>query len=136
MVYVINAQDCFGAFLPREVARVRNRLFTAITRSKAWVRILGVGAEMSALKAEFEKAKAEHFALRFRYPTEEERKTMTTVNRDMSKSEQERSAKRRSNLTDIIASLESGESFIEDYPDSLVEKLQSLLAKKPNRRRK
>ena len=136
MVYVINAQDCFGALLPREVARVRNRLFTAITRSKAWVRVLGVGKAMSALKAEFEKAKAEDFALHFRYPTEEERKTMTTVNRDMSKAEQERSAKRRNNFADIIDSLESGESFIEDYPSDLIKKLQALLAKKSRRRRK
>lgn len=136
MVYVINAQDCFGAPLPRDVARVRNRLFTAITRSKAWVRVLGVGKAMSALKAEFEKAKAEDFALSFRYPTEEERKTMTTVNRDMSKAEQDRSAKRRSNLADIIASMESGESFIEDYPEALVKKLEAFLAKKSKGRRK
>lgn len=136
MVYVINAQDCFGALLPRDVARARNRLFTAITRSKAWVRVLGVGKAMSALKGEFEKVKAENFALHFRYPTEDERKTMTTVNRDMSKAEQDRSAKRRNNFADIIASLESGESFIEDYPDSLIEKLQALIAKKTKRRRK
>jgi superfamily I DNA and RNA helicase len=136
MVYVINAQDCFDALSPRNVARVRNRLFTAITRSKAWVRVLGVGNAMSALKAEFEKAKAENFALHFRYPTEPERKTMTTVNRDMSKAEQDRSAKRRNNFADIIESLESGESFIEDYPDNLVEKLQTLLAKKSKRRPK
>lgn len=136
MVYVINAQDCFGALLPRDVARIRNRLFTAITRSKAWVRVIGVGEAMTALKAEFEKVKAENFALHFRYPTEEERKTMTTVNRDMSKAEQDRSAKWRNNFADIIASLESGESFIEDYPDNLVEKLKALLAKKTKRRRK
>ena len=136
MVYVINAQDCFDAFLPREVARLRNRLFTAITRSKAWVRVLGVGSAMSALKEEFERAKAEGFALSFRYPTEDERKTMTTVNRDMSKADQERSAKRRHNLADIIASLETGESVIEDYPDDLVEKAKALLSKKSRRRHK
>ncbi|MDR4470227.1 MAG: ATP-binding domain-containing protein [Nitrospira sp.] len=136
MVYVINAQDCFSALLPRDVARVRNRLFTAITRSKAWVRVLGVGMAMSALKAEFEKAKAEDFALSFRYPTEEERQKMTIVNRDMSKAEQDRSAKRRNNFADIIASLESGESFIEDYPEALVKKLEAFLARKPKGRRK
>lgn len=136
MVYVINAQDCFGAFLPRGVALVRNRLFTAITRSKAWVRVIGVGKAMASLKSEFERAKAENFALRFRYPTEEERKTMTTVNRDMSKAEQDRSAKRRNNFAEIIASLESGESFIEDYPAELMNKLHNLLAKKAKPRRK
>jgi superfamily I DNA and RNA helicase len=135
MVYVINAQDCFEGGLPRNIARVRNRLFTAITRSKAWVRVLGVGNAMHSLKAEFETIKSENFALHFRYPTEEERKTMTTVNRDMSKAEQERSEKRRNNFAEIISSLESGESFIEDYPDSLVEKLQDLLAKKSRRQK-
>lgn len=135
MVYVINAQDCFGGLSPRHVARVRNRLFTAITRSKAWVRVLGVGESMRALKAEFEKAKAEDFALRFRYPTEGERKTMTTVNRDMSKAEQERSEKRRNNLADIIDSLDSGESFIDDYPEHLVDKLKALLATKSRRQK-
>lgn len=135
-VYVINAQDCFGALLPREVARIRNRLFTAITRSKAWVRVLGVGKAMVALKAEFEKAKGEDFALSFRYPTEEERKTMTTVNRDMSKAEQESFAKRRNSLVDIIESLESGETFIEDYPEDVIKKLQSLLNKKSKQRPK
>ena len=91
---------------------------------------------MSALKAEFERAKNANFALHFCYPTEAERKTMMTVNRDMSKAEQDRSAKRRSNFAEIISSLESGESVIEDYPDDLVEKLQALLAKKSKRRRK
>lgn len=136
MVYVINAHDCFSSPLPNHVARVRNRLFTAITRSKAWVRVLGVGKEMAALKEEFERAKAQNFALHFRYPTEPERKKMQTVNRDMSKAEQDRSNRRRINFADIIASLESGESIIEDYPDDLVKKLEAFLIKKPKPRRK
>lgn len=91
---------------------------------------------MTNLKAEFEKAKARNFALHFRYPTEDERKTMTTVNRDMSKAEQRRSEKRRNNFAEIIESLESGESFIEDYPPELMDKLQRLLAKKSSGNRK
>ncbi len=130
MVYVINAQDCFTALLPREVARIRNRLFTAITRSKAWVRVLGIGQPMAALKAEYEKAKAADFELRFTYPTEEERNKITVVNRDMSKVEQERIAKKQSFLIDIIESLESGETFVEDYPDDVMNKLRALLNKK------
>jgi len=133
MVYVINAQDCFTASLPREVARIRNRLFTAITRSKAWVRVLGVGKAMVALKAEFERAKAADFELRFTYPTEEERKMITVVNRDMSKAEQEKFAKKQSSLLDIIESLESGETFIEDYPEDVINKLRGLIDKKSKR---
>ena len=37
MVYVINGQECYSG---SELARKRNILFTAITRSKAWVRII------------------------------------------------------------------------------------------------
>jgi superfamily I DNA and RNA helicase len=136
MVYVINAHDCFDSFHPREVARIRNRLFTAVTRSKAWVRVLGVGQSMAALKAEFEKVKAAQFALRFRYPTEAERKTMQTVNRDMSKADQERSNKRRVNFAEIVASLDAGESFIEDYPEDVVRRFEAFLARKNKKRNK
>lgn len=130
MVYVINAQDCFSAPRSRDVARVRNRLFTAITRSKAWVRVLGVGPAIEELKDEFEKAKRFGFELRFKYPTEEERKQMTIVNRDMSSEEKARFAKKQSHLLDIIESLESGETLIEDYPEDVIRKLRTLLDKK------
>jgi superfamily I DNA and RNA helicase len=136
MVYVINAQDCYTSFLPSEIARIRNRLFTAMTRSKAWVRVLGVGKPMAALTAEFEKAKVEDFALHFRYPTEAERKTLTIINRDMSKAEQDRNARRRHNFAEIIESLESGESFLEDYPAELIDKLKNMLSKKPKGKQK
>ncbi|MGC4031698.1 MAG: ATP-binding domain-containing protein [Tepidisphaeraceae bacterium] len=135
MVYIINAQDCYSGLIPRRVALARNRLFTAITRSKAWVRVLGIGDDMRALKAEFDRSKAEDFELKFRYPTEDERKTMRTVNRDMSPAEVERSKRRRTNLKDIIDSLESGESVLEDYPDDLVDKLKRHFARESKRRK-
>ena len=127
MVYIINAQDCFSASLPRNLARARNRLFTAITRSKAWVRVLGVGADMAALKEEFERVKAAEFKLSFDYPTEAQRKEITIVNRDMSKAEKEHLDQKKSAMTDLLESLESGETFIEDYPEHHVKKLQALL---------
>ena len=86
---------------------------------------------MTKLTAEYEEAKAADFELRFKYPTEDERAQITIVNRDMSKAEQERFAKKQSSLLDIIESLESGETFIEDYPDDVIKKLRTLLNKKP-----
>ena len=130
MVYIINAQDCFSALFPRDLARVRNRLFTAITRSKAWVRVFGVGPQMIALKEEFERAKASDFSLAFRYPTEAERKEITVVNRDMSQAEKERLNQKQRSLIDLLESLESGETFIEDYPEDVVEKLEAFLSRK------
>ena len=133
MVYVINAQDCFSALLPRDRARVRNRLFTAITRSKAWVRIVGVGKQIDALKEEFFKAQQAGFELRFKYPTAEERAQMTIVNRDMSKAVKERFTKNQRELIGILESLESGETFIEDYPEDVLQKLQKFLDRKPKK---
>jgi superfamily I DNA and RNA helicase len=132
MVYIINAQDCFSAFLPRDLARVRNRLFTAITRSKGWVRVLGVGPQMAALKAEFERVRDAGFNLSFEYPTEAQRKEITVVNRDMSKAEKERLDQKQRSLIDLLESLESGETFIEDYPEDVVQKLETFLNRKRN----
>ena len=49
LVYVINSEYCYDGF---ELAKKRNILFTAITRSKAWVRVCGVGPKMQKLKLE------------------------------------------------------------------------------------
>lgn len=59
MVYIINAQDCY--FSLGNLAGVRNRLFTAITRSKGWVRVLGVGKGMQQLMKEFDQVKEPEF---------------------------------------------------------------------------
>lgn len=59
MVYVINAQDCNGS--GPGLASLRNRLFTAITRSKAWVRVIGHGPKMQALIDEFCSLRARGF---------------------------------------------------------------------------
>src|SRR5256885_8801363 len=46
----------------------RNILFTAITRSKAWVRIYGVGPKMDILRSEFDAIRRRNFELEFKYP--------------------------------------------------------------------
>ena len=130
MVYIINAQDCFTAPLRHNIASVRNRLFTAITRSNAWVRVFGIGPNMEALKNEFEKVKAAGFALRFTYPTEEERERITIINRDMSTAEKKQLENNQRTIEAFTASLESGKTRIEDYPESVIETLRSHLNKK------
>ena len=49
----------------------------------------------------------------------------------MSKEEKDRFAKKQNNLRDIIESLESGDTFIEDYPEEVIKKLRKLIDKKP-----
>jgi superfamily I DNA and RNA helicase len=81
MVYIINAHECFDASA-YDLARVRNRLFTAISRSKAWVRISGYGPAMKELEYEIQKVREEHYRLRFPYPDAAERAKMRRLNKD------------------------------------------------------
>ena len=84
MVYIVNAQRCAKSFTPKSD---RNALFTAITRSKGWVQVLGYGEEMQLLCDEFEEIKKHNFKLYFEhYPTEEEQKQLVLNNQDLDKS--------------------------------------------------
>jgi superfamily I DNA and RNA helicase len=125
MVYVINAQDCASGF--GNLARMRNRLFTAITRSKAWVRVLGVGPQMALLAEEFNKVKEADFKLRFRYPTTSERAHLNIVNRDMTQEEKKKVKKGAQNLSSLIEDLSTGKIFIEDLPPEEVNLLKKFI---------
>lgn len=125
MVYIINAQDCYSSF--GNLAGVRNRLFTAITRSKAWVRVLGIGKGMKLLTQEFEKVKANNFELKFKYPTEEERQYLNIVNRDMTVEEKKRIKKGKSDLGELLKDLESGKIYLEDLGTEQIKKLRALI---------
>jgi len=121
MIYVINAQHCFESSF--EMSKVRNQLFTAITRSKAWVRVLGVGRNMEGLIAEYSQVKDHQYTLDFVYPTKVQRDHMNIVNRDMSQA-QKRKVKK---LTDFITELDNGQIYLEDLGEEQIEKLRKLL---------
>jgi|SRR5690625_326180 len=125
MVYVINAQECNGH--GPGLASLRNRLFTAITRSKAWVRVIGYGSRMEGLIREFLALKRAGFVLDFDYPDDSLLKKLRIVHRDLSPQEQKRLSTRRSQLADLVRDLESGELHPEDLDDITREKLRELL---------
>jgi superfamily I DNA and RNA helicase len=124
MVYIINAQECFDAF---NIAQKRNMLFTALTRSKAWVRVIGYGQNMRALKQEFEEVKNNNFELKFTYPTAKERKKLNIVNRDMTEQERKKLQKKSASVDDLIQSLMNGEIHKEDLSEEARTKLKELL---------
>lgn len=128
MVYIINAQDCYDSF--GSLATIRNQLFTAITRSKAWVRVLGVGSNMGKLKEEFERVKQNNFKLSFEYPTADLRTKLNIVNRDMSESEKKNVKKAGSSLQDLLASFDRGEVQLEDLNPEQIDKLKQILSRK------
>ena len=117
MVYILNAQDCNSAAF--NLASIRNRLFTAITRSKAWVRVLGVGDGMKELMDEYDELRRNNFELRFIYPTKEQRKQLQIVHRDMTEGERKRLQSRQMNLTELIEDIKSGAVLPEDLSHEL-----------------
>jgi superfamily I DNA and RNA helicase len=125
MVYVINAQDCNGT--GTGLASLRNRLFTAITRSKAWVRVIGYGPRMQGLIDEFEALKQHGFVLDFNYPNDALLSRLRVVHRDLSPQEKQRLEKKKSQLVDLLHDLESGELHPEDLDEATREKLRKLL---------
>ena len=128
MVYIINAQDCHST--GQNLANIRNLIFVAITRSKAWVRILGVGNNMKILEKEYCQLKEQNFKLQFIYPTEEQRKQLRIVHRDITMMEKRHMKKRDKDLKDIVQELESGNIHIEDFDREYIEKLKMLLQNK------
>lgn len=125
MVYIINAQSCYRSLF--DMAKIRNQLFTAITRSKAWVRVLGIGEEMEGLIAEYQQVKKHDFTLDFIYPTKGERNKMNIVNRDMSEAEKNRVKRNQGNLASLIEELESRRLYPEDLGREQLARLRSLL---------
>lgn len=129
MVYVLDAQHAgreSGSESSDGLASRRNILFTAITRARAWVRVLGVGQDMNALLREFEQVRTNDFELRFRVPTELERRSLRQLHRDRSSAE---TAARREALRSVesaIAAMERGDIEIGDLPDTLRRKLEAF----------
>ena len=125
MVYVINAQDCNASTW--NLATIRNRLFTAITRSKVWVRVVGVGDGMRALVSEFERIKKNNFELKFRYPTAKEREQLKIVHRDVSAEESKRLKRRQQSIVDWVNEVRQGRAHLEDLEADVRQSLLDAL---------
>lgn len=126
MIYIINSESCFKSSF--DMAKIRNQLFTAITRSKAWVRVVGVGPNMKSLINEYEEVKNHKFTLDFTYPTKLQRDRMNIVNRDMSDAEKNKVKKNKNNIADLLTELENGKLYLQDLGVEHLSKLRKLLS--------
>lgn len=125
MVYVVNADYCGAETY--NLARRRNELFTAITRSKAWVRVVGVGENMQNLINEYLETKNNNFTLKFIYPTQQQREHMNLVNRDMSEVEKQSLQESQKNIISLIDYLKSGKIQKENLNPNDIKELLKLL---------
>lgn len=126
MVYVINAQECDG--VGAGLSTLRNRLFTAITRSKGWVRVVGYGPGMDALVQEYARLKQHQYRLDMVYPTDVQLSKLRIVHRDLSEHDKQRLEQKKDTAQELTNALESGELNPEDLDGETRAKLLALLS--------
>lgn len=113
MIYVLNAQDCYSAFTKSQLALIRNRLFTALTRSKGWVRVLGVGPKMDNLTGEWSRLKAQDYKLKFKYPTEDEKKLLRLINVESTAKQTARERRLQRQRDELLHAVRAGDIDVD-----------------------
>jgi superfamily I DNA and RNA helicase len=124
IVYIVGSEYCYGGY---ELIKKRNILFTAITRSKAWVRVVGVGDSMDKLVIEFERVKNAKFRLKFDYPTIEEMEKLNVLHRDLSEADKKAISESEKEALNLITKLRNQQVHLEDLPKETIEELRKLL---------
>ncbi|WP_445217687.1 DEAD/DEAH box helicase [Bradyrhizobium sp. Pa8] len=69
VIFVVDADYCESAF---DKKKRRNVLFTAITRSRAWTYVIGVGPGMQQIENEILQIRNNNYRLSFHYPSQQE----------------------------------------------------------------
>lgn len=127
MVYILDADYALSPYI---AIRARNVLFTAITRSRAWVRICGCGPAMDELIRELDQVRKHSYRLQFSVPTEEERKRIRRIHRDKTDAEVARQRNAVSNVEAVLEMIDSGDLDPEEIPDSVRKRLTVLLGRR------
>ena len=125
IVYVLDGQYCHRG---SELLRKRNTLFTAITRSRAWVRVCGYGEAMLKLKSEIDAVVSHNYQLAFDVPTPEQLSTLRRIHRDMTPEDRKRLGKAKDSAQELLEQLEAGELSIEHLPEEVRRRLTRLFS--------
>ena len=125
MVYIV---DCHDLATGRELIKKRNMLFTAITRSKAWVRLTGVGSEMEIIEQEISELKGNNYNLKFLYPTNLD--DIRELNRNLTQQEAATRNKYRRSYKQLQRGLIDGEISKDDFTQEELRILKEKLFNK------
>lgn len=119
MVYIVNSEYCACG---TEMITLRNTLFTAITRSRAWVKICGISPMMGNLKAEIDKCILSSYELSFKIPTQVGLEKMRLIHRDRTESEKREIKESQLAIQKLTKALKRG-----DIDASAIPELSALL---------
>lgn len=124
MVYVVDAQH---ANSDHQTVTRRNTLFTAITRSRAWVRVVGFGDQMDAISQEITTVRDKNFRLSFTIPTREELDQLRHLHRDRSDDELAVAQKAKDGLQTFLEAYETDQIGFYDLPPAMRTRLALTL---------
>lgn len=124
MVYVVDAQYASSSY--NTVTR-RNTLFTAITRSRAWVRITGWGSGISDIAREVEAVRNRNYRLEFQIPSAGRLTELRRIEKDHAGGEQEARKRATEGLQAFIEAYERQEIDFQDLPPALRTRLLARL---------
>ena len=123
MVYFANAHECLDGTNP---IKMRNKLYTGITRSFAWVRLCGVGRRGKVLEAEFQNIVKDKYTLNFNYPTQQETKDIEKYYHQV-KPHKIQVDRKISEFNEFINMVGDNKIAADDLPSSLRKKLVRIL---------
>lgn len=123
MVYAIDAQHAASEF---NTLTRRNTLFTAITRSRAWVRVTGWGDQMEPITGEVADVMQNEFRLKFTIPSAEQLVRLRHIHRDRPEREEKAVRKATEGVEVFLAAIERGDMDIYDLPPALRTRLTRL----------
>ncbi len=92
MVYVVDAQYANSQW---NLVSRRNTLFTAITRSRAWVRLVGSGVDAQPVLDEARRVKENGYLLKFKIPTAAELAQLRHIHRERPEEFEEEAVRQR-----------------------------------------
>ncbi|MBT3073727.1 MULTISPECIES: ATP-binding domain-containing protein [unclassified Streptomyces] len=116
MVYVVDAQHANN---DHQAVTRRNTLFTAITRSRAWVRIVGWGDRMDPIAREIDAVREKNFRLGFTIPSREELDQLRHLHRDRSDDDRAAVQKAKDGLQAFLEAYETDQIDLYDLPPAM-----------------
>jgi superfamily I DNA and RNA helicase len=123
MVYAVDSQFAVSDF--NAVTR-RNTLFTAVTRSRAWVRVTGWGPGMDAIQAEARAVIDRNFQLEFQIPTVAQLAQLRHIHRELTAGEEATIRRATQGLEAFLEAVDKGDVDFRDLPPAVRTKLTLL----------
>lgn len=123
---IVFAVDSHLAAGKRNRKARRNALFTAITRSRGWVRIVGHGSDMEKLQQEFNMVVEKGYRLEFKVPNDETISAIRAASGEVDEAQEVAAAQINANLKHVLDLIEKTGLSVDQLDDNTKELLRAF----------